>query len=419
MRYSRLYHQSDIWAMKHWLTIIGIGEEGYDALLPEARSIISNADFIVGGARHLAMLPPNISAPNQHQKKQQWLSPLEDTIKLIENYRGKHVVVLASGDPMSFGIGVTLARNFSDDDMRIIPWLSAFTLALSRLQWAQHQVKCLTLHGRELSIINPYLQPKQKLLLLAHDGESPKKLLAYLHARDMTDISITLLSHLGHETKEQIQKFANNNDGETTAPIPDLTVIALQIGDNIKNWQSTQAGLPDDCYQHHGKITKQQARASAIAKLKPHNNALLWDLGAGTGAVAIEWVRAGGNAIALEQDETQLQYLHENIRRWGNPDMIVYEGDFQQKLVELPAPDAIFIGGGLTENVLEQCITYLKKGGRLVIHAVTLESQQILINHARIQGDLVKIATASHQKIGNFHGFKSQMELLQYSYEKP
>ena len=399
--------------MKYWLHIIGIGEEGFDALLPEARSIISNADFIVGGARHLAMLPESIIS-----LKQQWLSPLEDTIALIKDYRGKNVVVLASGDPMSFGIGVTLARHFSDDEMRIIPWLSAFTLALSKLQWAQHQVKCLTLHGRELHIINPYLQPNQKILLLAHDGDSPKKLHAYLQMRGVNNISITLLSHLGSETKEQIQRF----DGDTAMPdltVPDLTVIALQIGDNIGNWQSTQAGLPDDCYQHGGKITKQQARASAIAKLKPYPRALLWDLGAGTGAVAIEWVRAGGTAIAFEKDEAQLQHLYENIKQWGNPDMIVYEGDFQQKLDGLPSPDAIFIGGGLTENLIKKCLAYLKQGGRLVIHAVTLESQQILINLATERGNLVKITTANHQKIGNFHGFKPQMELLQYSYEKP
>ncbi len=395
--------------IEKWLQIIGIGEEGFDALHPKAQQKIHDADYIIGGKRHLNMLPKTIAA---HQ--QTWLSPLKETITLIKNHAGKPTIILASGDPMEFGIGTTLAQHFSDDEMTITPWVSSFSLALAHLQWARHQTQCLTLHGRALNIVNPYLQPNQKLLVLAHDGDSPKQLADYLTAHGFANSKFYVLSHLGHDTQENISDFIANQPPEKA--FPDLSVIAVILDSNPEqNWHSTQAGLPDDCYQHGGKITKAEARAAALSKLKPSQNACLWDLGAGVGSIAIEWARAGGDAIAIEQDTRQLVDLHHNIMQWGNDKITLIEDDFNNILDELPNPDAIFIGGGITLSLLQNCFQRLKQGGRMVVHAVTLESQQILLNFVNEGGHLDKITIARMQKIGNFHGFKPLMEVMQFS----
>ncbi len=396
---------------KIWLHIIGIGEEGFTALSSDAKMLIETADYIIGGARHLAMLPDNL--PAQTSK---WLSPFEDNIAHIQQLRGQSTVILASGDPLYFGVGRLLLANFAHDEVRIIPWISSITHALARMGWAQEASLCLSLHGRDMTTINPYLQPEQQLILLAQNGQTPKKLADYLCQAGFTDSAIAVLAHLGHPQNESRVDFTAHKC--PADEFPNLSVIAVKLSYPQQGWYSRSAGLPDDAYQHQGKITKLEVRSATIAKLKVRPNALLWDLGAGAGSIAIEWARAGGCAIAIEQDAEQLSALKHNIARFGNPQIDMIAGDFQQHLDRLPQPEAIFIGGGLTKSLAEQMFDILPQAGRLVINAVTLESQAILIELIKQGGSLDKISVSRLQAVGPWHGLRPLMDVWQYSREK-
>ena len=396
---------------KIWLHIIGIGEEGFAALSTDAKQLIETADYIIGGARHLAMLPDNLTA-----QASKWLSPFEDNIAHIQQLQGQNTVILASGDPLYFGVGRLLLENFAHDEVRILPWISSITHALARMGWAQEASNCISLHGRDITSINPYLQPEQQLILLAQNGQTPKELADYLCQAGFGDSAVTVLAHLGHAEKESRIDFTAHKC--PADEFPNLSIIAVKLSYPQQGWYSTSAGLPDDAYQHQGKITKAETRTATIAKLKTRPNALLWDLGAGAGSVAIEWARAGGRAIAIEQDAEQLSALKHNIARFGNPQIQIIDGDFHQHLHQLPQPEAIFIGGGLTLSLAQQMFDILPKSGRLVINAVTLESQAILIELIKQGGNLDKISVSRLQSVGAWHGLRPLMDVWQYSREK-
>ncbi len=407
-------------AMEKWLTVIGIGEEGYYTLSQASQNKITKAQFIIGGARHLAMLPNNLLA-----EKICWQTPLSKTLNFIAENRNIPLVVLATGDPMDFGIGVTLARQYSDAEMKIIPAMGAFSLTLAKLGWSRHDVHCLSLHGRPLHNLNPYLQPKQKLLVLANDGHSPKQIADYISPFGFATAEMQIFSHLGSETHESFTQFSADNP--PTEKLPDLSVIAISLPEKVshqKKWHS-YCGLSDDAYQHDGKITKCEVRAATLAKLKPAKNAMLWDLGAGSGTIAIEWARLGGRAIAVENNAKQCGFITTNIHRLGNDKVTMIQTDIvdflNQPIADLQLnsqPDAIFIGGGLSLEIAKQAYQHLAPNGRLVMNAVTIESQEILWQYAQFGGKLSKISLSHLDKICNFHSFKPLRDVMQFSCEK-
>ena len=402
-----------------WLQIIGIGEEGFNALTPASQQIIERAEMIFGGKRHLAMLP----ATNKVVQKS-WATPLEKTINLIKKNRGKNIVVLASGDPMDFGIGITLARHFADSEMNITPFIGSFSHALAVMGWARHETHCLTLHGRTLNVINPYLQPKQKLLLLADDGDSPKQIADMLRIKNFGTAEIHVLSHLGSENLQTCEKFIAQKPPKKI--FPDLSVIAVTLptAPNV-DWYGARA-VSDEAYHHDGKITKFETRAATLAKLKPAQDAILWDLGAGSGAVAIEWARGGGISFAVERNKTQCAFIADNIKQHGNDKIMLIKQDVlkfvagppKDKNGKIIRPDAIFIGGGISEELLEAAYRALAQNGRLVANAVTLQSQEILFRRAQTQGALCRLSVARMENIGAWHGFKPLMEVVQFFQEK-
>ena len=284
--------------MKSWLGIVGIGEDGVSGLAPAARALIETAELLVGGARHLAMVPPALVSPGAERLI--WRRPFADTLGDIAAWRGRRVTVLASGDPLWYGVGTVLARRFPLDEMTIVPHSGAFSLAAARLGWAIEGCMALTLHGRPLDGLRLHLAPRARLLLLSQDGDTPRSVAALLSASGWGPSCLTVFEHLGG-AREAVVCGTADLWGERRAD--DLNTIAIDcIPAPGAHPLSRLAGLPDDAFEHDGQLTKREVRAVTLARLAPLAGEMLWDVGAGSGSIAIEWKRAvsGGAAIAIE-----------------------------------------------------------------------------------------------------------------------
>ncbi|MEQ9198475.1 MAG: precorrin-6y C5,15-methyltransferase (decarboxylating) subunit CbiE, partial [Rhodospirillales bacterium] len=281
--------------MSAWLSIVGIGEDGLAGITPAARRLIDDAEVLVGGERHLAMVGDHPA------ERLTWRVPLTDTVADIAAQRGRRVCVLATGDPQSYGIGVTLGRSFDRREMIIIPHLSAFSLASARLGWALQDVRCLTLHGRPLDLLNLYVAPEQRLLILSEDRHTPKQVAARLTKLGYGDSPVTVLSSMGGE-REQVVEAGSAADW-ADGPVSDLNTVAVECRAGPDARLITRVpGLPDEMFMSDGQMTKREVRAMTLAALAPASGALLWDVGAGSGSVGIEWMRAADRtqAIAIE-----------------------------------------------------------------------------------------------------------------------
>jgi precorrin-6Y C5,15-methyltransferase (decarboxylating) len=401
--------------MSQWLSIIGVGEEGLEALPPATRQLIDRAQVLVGGERHLAMVP------NGSAQRLTWASPLSQTVEEIKRQRGHNVVVLATGDPMWFGIGVTLARHIAAEEMLIVPGISAFTLAASRLCWPLAEVECLTLHGRVLALMRPAIAPGARLLILANDGRTPAEAAKLLTELGYGPSRIIVLEHMGSPEERQIAGFAQS---WSVAKTEDFNTIAVEcIAGPHAVAYSRLAGLPDEAFDHDGQLTKQQVRAATLSALAPLPGQLLWDVGAGCGSIAIEWLRAGRRmrAIAIERQAARREMISRNCLTLGAPMLKIVEGEAPAALAGLPAPDAIFVGGGLSmPGVADACWEALKPGGRLVANAVTVEGETALFAaRARWGGDLTRIAISRADAIGSHLGWRPLIPVTQYAVEKP
>lgn len=401
--------------MTPWLHVIGIGEDGLDMLPSSARGLIEAATLIVGGERHLAMLPETDAA------RLTWRIPLLDTMEDIANQRGKPTVVLATGDPMCFGIGVTLARHFEADEIRLIPAPSAFALACARLGWARDAVDCLTLHGRPLETIRSFLAPGQKLLILSHDGETPAKVAAMLDDVGFGPSKIHVLEHMGGDKEKRLDARADTWSADRVA---DLNTIAIdcRTAPRTKQFYGTP-GLPDRAFEHDGQLTKREVRAITLSSLGPAPGALLWDVGAGAGSVAIEWLLTDRrtSAIAIERKAERVAAIARNALALGVPRLGVQQGSAPEALELLERPDAVFIGGGLTiPGLVETCWARLKPSGRLVANAVTLEGEAQLARWQKeTGGTMVRIAIQRARPVGEFMGWRAQMPVTQLAAIKP
>lgn len=399
-----------------WLSIIGIGDDGLEGLSSVGRSLLSLASVIVGGERHLAMLPPE-----DRREKLLWTSPIQDTVNEIIRRRGQAVCVLASGDPMCYGIGVTLTRHIPLEEMTIIPSPSAFSLACSRLGWALHEVETLSLCGRPSALLNGVLYPGAKLLVLSADAQTPAIATQILTERGFGESPITVLEHLGGTRERHIQGTAK--DWEFT-DIADLNVIAINcVSSNPIPFAPRLPGLPDSAYHHDGQLTKREVRAMTLTALAPFPGQLLWDVGAGCGSIGIEWMRCDRRcqSIAIEHHPRRLQYIADNAATLGTPHLKIVDGTAPFALQDLPQPDAIFIGGGITiPDLLETCWSALRPGGRLVANTVTVESELILLQwHSKLGGELIRIGIQKAEPIGKFLGWKAMAPVTQWVVVKP
>ncbi|WP_017304346.1 bifunctional cobalt-precorrin-7 (C(5))-methyltransferase/cobalt-precorrin-6B (C(15))-methyltransferase [Spirulina subsalsa] len=394
-----------------WLSIIGIGEDGLEGLSPVGRSLLSLASVIVGGERHLAMLPPE-----DRREKLLWTSPLQDSLEEIMRRRGQAVCVLASGDPMCYGIGVTLTRHIPLAEMTIIPAPSAFSLACSRLGWSLSEVETLSLCGRPPALLNGVLYPGAQLLVLSADAQTPAMVCQMLTEKGFGESPITVLEHLGSPKERHLQGIANRWDLRDIAA---LNVIAITcVSSHPLTLPPRLPGLPDSAYQHDGQLTKRQVRAVTLATLAPLPGQLLWDVGAGCGSIGIEWMRCDRRcqSIAIEHHPTRLQYIADNATALGTPHLKIVAGKAPQALHDLPQPDAIFIGGGITTpDLLETCWAALPEGGRLVCNTVTVESELILLQWQRkLGGELTRISIQKAEPVGQFLGWKAMAPVTQW-----
>ncbi|MEX2648644.1 MAG: precorrin-6y C5,15-methyltransferase (decarboxylating) subunit CbiE [Alphaproteobacteria bacterium] len=384
--------------MTPWLAVVGIGEDGLDGLAPAARALIVGAETLVGGARHLAL-----AGPRGGVETLTWEAPLGRTLDAIAQRRGCGVTVLATGDPMWFGIGVALAKRFPIEEMAIVPVPSAFSLACARLGWPLAEVACVTLHGRPLALLNAHLAPGARLLLLAEDGTTPAKVARALVEAGYGDSRIVVLGRMGGPRETRMEATAATWNDRVT---PDLATIAVALlaGRGARVLPNVP-GLPDDAYAHDGQITKREVRAATVSALGPLPDRTLWDVGAGAGSIAIEWMRSarGAHAIAIERDATRVRTIAANASALGVPGLRVIAGAAPDALGDLPVPDAVFVGGGVTEpGVIDGCWAALATGGVLVANAVTVEGEALLAGfRARHGGDLTRIAVSRAEPLGS------------------
>jgi precorrin-6B C5,15-methyltransferase / cobalt-precorrin-6B C5,C15-methyltransferase len=400
-------------AMSAWLTIVGVGEDGFAGLGRAARRALLNATVVMGGERHLAMLPAGIRA-----RREPWPRPF-DLAPLLA-HRGRPVCVLASGDPMLFGVGATLAREVPVEELRVLPAPSSLSLAAARLGWPLQDVVVASLVGRPLATLNRHLHSGARLLVLSQDGESPAQIAALLNAAGFRATRMSVFEYLGGPRERRIDTSAGAWQAADVAP---LNIVALDCRADSARSLPLTCGLPDDAFLNDGQLTKRDVRAIALARLAPRPAELLWDVGAGCGSIGIEWMRShpACRAIAIEADAKRQGFIERNRDALGVPGLQLIAGSAPDALAGLPTPDAIFIGGGVTApGVLETCWARLRAGGRLVVNAVTLQGEAELVGwRARCGGTLTRIALGAAEPLGGFDAWRQALPITLLDVTKP
>ncbi len=370
-----------------WITVVGLGEDGIGGLSESARRIVKNAEVLIGGRRHLEMIPDNGA------ERQTWKVPFADSIGEITKYRGSRVVVIATGDPLHYGVAVTLAKHFAIEEMMILPNTGAMSLACARLGWPVSDIECVTLHGRPLETIKSFLAPGQKLIIFSHDRNTPKDVAAELCASGYGSSDIVVFQHMGGGKEGRYHATAET---WTSSEIADLNTIAVHCRGSVKAKRFCGApGLRDRAFENDGQITKREVRSITLSSLAPSPGALLWDIGAGCGSISIEWMLAsrGAHAFAIEKNLERLELISTNAIALGVPKLEPIHGTAPDILKSLASPQAIFIGGGLSQRgMIEQCWDRLSPGGRLVVNAVSLQSEELLVAwREKLGGDMARI----------------------------
>lgn len=401
------------------ITVVGIGAEGWPGLGDAARAALAAADVIIGAPRQLALLPGDLTA-----ERVAWPSPLLPAVPgLLAEHGGPHhpgrkhperkLCVIASGDPMWYGIGARVAALAGRDRVRVLPHPSAISLACARLGWPVERVAVVSAVGRDLDRVRRHLQPGRRLLVLSADAATPARLAATLVDAGCGASSLTVLENLGGLEERRLDGGAQT---WAHGPGAALNVVAVEVaGAGL----STVPGLPDDAYDSDGALTKREARALALARLAPRHGELLWDVGAGSGSIAIEWLRAepSARAIAVENRPDRAERIRRNAATLGVPELTIVIGKAPDALAGLDRPDAVFVGGGLTApGLLDACYDRLGAGGRLVAHAVTIEGERELTGRAaKLGGDLTRLAVERAGPLGSFTGWQPARPLVQWA----
>ena len=398
-----------------WLRVIGIGEDGLDGLSTSARALVESAEVLIGGARHLAMVPED------GRERHEWPSPLSMLVEAVIGMRGRPVAVLATGDPMQFGIGTTLAKHIPACEMVIHPGPSAFSLAAARLAWPLSEVRLATLHGRPLSLLAAALQPGLKLMLLSAGRETPGQVAAYLTGAGFGASAMSVFEHMGSPSEQRLDGTAADWPHRPGADFNTIAVTLCRPDRPVA--LGTTPGLDDNFYESDGQLTKREIRAATLSALRPGPGQMLWDVGAGSGSVAIEWMRTDplAKAIAIESNPKRIEAIRRNAHTLGVPFLRIVEGRAPEALNALEAPDAVFIGGGITgDTVLDACWSALKPGGKLVANVVTLEGEAALFAaQARLGGHLSRIAVSRAEPVGPYQGWRPFMSVTQWAVVKP
>ena len=392
-----------------WLHIVGIGEDGLDGLVPAARAVVESAEVIIGGERHHQMVGIHSA------ERMKWPSPFDALISQLQTLRGKRVVVLATGDPLWFSVGARIGRSIDPAEITYYPQISAFQLASARMGWSMADVEALTVHGRPVEQIISFIQPNQRLLILTTGGQTPGQIAKFLADRGFGASKMTVLAAMGGGNELRFDGIAATWDHE----VPAFNTLAVDcIAAPDAALLPRVPGLPDELFEHDGTMTKRETRAVTIAKLMPMRGALLWDIGTGCGSVAVEWMRAAryAQAIGIEPRADRRAMAAQNALALGTPTLELVAGTAPEVLQGLAAPDAIFVGGGLTDGVFDAAWAALKPLGRFVSNAVTLESEAILMElHKKYGGELVRLAVTRAEPVGSYRGWRPFMPVTQWS----
>ena len=455
-----------------WLSVIGIGEEGFEVLLPEARRLCEGARHILGAERHIASLPKDLQA-----RAEPWLSPFGENLTKLDalqkaapkTWQGERasdappVCVLATGDPFCYGVGATLVRRYGRASMRIVAWRSSFSLAAAAMGWAHDSFATLSLHGRPLGLLQRRLAPCARLLVMLARASDAERIAEMLCAEKLEASVVTMLSRLGSSEEQIVCSTAEwLRDGlaalekqpfELSFELSsDLSVLALELpaqpsaqpsDDALTGVFGQRLGLPDEAFVHDGQITKRHVRALTLAALVPQRDALLWDVGAGAGSISIEWCLAGGRAVAIERDPRRVGFIEQNRARFALEDRLeIVQASAQDFVLEADkevgkeitketnkeitkevnkeitmCPQVIFVGGGLDKVLLERLLQLLAPDGRLVANVVSLAGESVLLDAYRCHGgDLTRIAIAHAQPLGEAQAFSPQRCVTQYVY---
>jgi precorrin-6Y C5,15-methyltransferase (decarboxylating) len=398
----------------HWLTILGIGEDGVNGLSAAARGLLRGAEVVYGGKRHLSLVKGMMGG-----EARPWPSPMDAAYPELIARRPRPTVVLASGDPFCFGVGSVLAGLVGREQMLCIPAPSAFALACARLGWAAQDCATISFCGRPLEPVRRLLQPGARILALSADAATPAALAAMLTRLGFGPTRMHVLEALGGPRERITSTTAADFALEPAA----LNMVALEVAAEPGACVlPLSTGLPDEFFEHDGQITKSEIRAVTLAALAPRQGELLWDIGCGSGSVAIEWLlrHPANRAIGLEPRADRAARALRNALALGTPGLRLEQARAPEGLEGLPAPDAVFIGGGCDAVVLDRAWAALKPGGRLVANAVTVETEALLLaSHARLGARLTRIGVERLDAIGSRHGFRPAMTVTQLVAVKP
>lgn len=398
------------------VVVIGVGDDGWEGLPEPLQRTVLEAEVVLGGARHLAMLPAG-----GEQLRLAWPSPLRDGLPaLLWQHDGRRVVALASGDPFVSGIAGTLVGLLGAEAVEVHPAVSSVALARARMRWPAETVEVVTVVGRRPETVVRELAPGRRLVVLSSDATTPSVLARLLVEHGYADSTMSVLSHLGSEREARVDATAGAWHADPPAGVPDLNVVALDLrGPVVGSWAT---GLPDEAFEHDGQLTKRDLRAAALSRLAPQPGQLLWDVGAGAGSVGIEWMRAHPTCrtVAVEADDARAERVIRNAARLGVPALEVVTGRAPGALGDLPDPHAVFVGGGATApGLLDLCRDRLLPGGRLVAHGVTLESEQLLAAvYAAHGGELTRTSVEHAAPLGSFTGWTPARAVTQWAWTK-
>jgi precorrin-6B C5,15-methyltransferase / cobalt-precorrin-6B C5,C15-methyltransferase len=391
------------------IEVVGLSARGWDDLPERLRAIIRSADVLLGSPRHFDLIPQL-----SDQQRLPWPTPLRGRLpSLLNQVASRRVVALASGDPLVAGIASTLVEIIGVEAVRIHPAVSSVALARARMGWPEETTQLVRLRGGDLDVVRQYLFPRQRLIILSRDAASPDEVAQLLIDVGYGESVITVLGDLGSESESRIDVVARHWSGGAVA----LNVICIACAGMGRD-ASLTPGLPDEVFDHDGQLTKRDLRASALARLMPRPGELLWDVGAGAGSIAIEWLRADPRcrAIAIEHNLDRVKRIRGNAESLGVPSLEVLHVEAPTALTSLARPNAVFVGGGVVAETLEQSWSALRPGGRLVVHAVTHETEMIIADcWRRYGGELTRHSVEHLEPIGRYHGWRPARPVVQWS----
>ncbi|WP_031097292.1 bifunctional cobalt-precorrin-7 (C(5))-methyltransferase/cobalt-precorrin-6B (C(15))-methyltransferase [Streptomyces sp. NRRL S-15] len=413
---SPAYPQSAVPVPAPAVSVVGIGADGWSGLPETARAVLREAEVLIGGERQLRLLPPECGG-----LRVSWPSPLRPAVRgLLAAHAGNRTAVLASGDPMFYGIGRALTEELGAGALRVLPHPSSVSYACARLGWPVENTETVTLVGRPTAGLARALHDGRRLLVLSADAATPGAVAGLLRDHGFGPSRMRVLEQLGGTDEDCLDGIADAWEHPPGDPLNVIAVDCRSTPDALR--LGAVPGLPDEAYEHDGQLTKRHVRAATLGVLAPAPGELLWDVGGGSGSIAAEWMRTHRScrAVTVERDPERARRIARNADRLGVPGLRVVTGRAPDALAGLPVPDAVFIGGGLTApGLLDACWDALPQGGRLVANTVTLESEALLAEwYRRLGGDLVRLAVAHAVPVGGFTGWRQAMPVTQWSVQK-